>query len=240
VKRIAIPCALAALVACSSSNLSPYSTTVGTLKPGSTISVDIDSGVVNGYKPAEGDPASRFTISATALAPSPQPAAPVIRPHGNGITVSATDPLAGLLVRVPAGVNLDVNSKNGNVNVTDITGNVRVTAGTGNVKIMIAGYAEASSVKGDVNVTIGAATWPGTLHISSGDGDVTVYVLETASFHARLHTDDGVLFTDFDLRGTSHGNNETIDANVNGGGSSGLDLESRKGAVRLLRLAPQA
>jgi hypothetical protein len=240
VKRFAGLFALAALVACSSENLSPYSSTIGTLKPGSTMTVTIANGVLNAFKPAESDPANRFTVAATALKPSPQPASPVIRPVGNGITVHAADPLANLLVRVPDRVNLVVNSTEGNVNVTDVTGNVNVHAGTGDVKIMIAGYAQASARRGDVNVTMGATTWPGTLHIFSDDGDVTVYVPQTASFHVRMHTDDGVLFTDWDLRGTSHGNNETIDANVNNGTSFGLDLESKKGAVRLLRLTPQA
>lgn len=204
------------------------------------MTVQIASGVVNAFKPAESDPANRFTIATTALQPSPQPPAPIVRPMGNGIIVNAPDPIANLLVRVPKGVNLVVNSVNGNVNVTDISGDIRVRAGTGSVKIMVSGYAQAYTHDGDVNVTIGANSWPGTLHIGTDNGDVTVYVPETASFHARMHTDDGMLFTDFDLRGTSHGNNETIDANVNGGGAYGLDLESHRGAVRLLRLTPQS
>ncbi|MBV8639452.1 MAG: hypothetical protein JO322_15350, partial [Candidatus Eremiobacteraeota bacterium] len=71
-------------------------------------------------------------------------------------------------------------------------------------------------------------------------GDVTVFVPEIAKFHVRLHTDDGTIFTDFGLHGTSVGNNETIDAPVNGGGSYGVDIESHRGTVRLLRLTPQA
>ncbi|HEY5340061.1 MAG TPA: DUF4097 family beta strand repeat-containing protein [Candidatus Aquilonibacter sp.] len=230
---------LLAFVACEPTP-TPYATTVGVLKPGATISVKIANGVLNAYKPAEGDPADRFTVVASALRKTSPPPAPVIRPSGHGITVDAPDELANLLVRVPQGVNLRVDSTRGNVFVTSITGDVNVDAGTGNVKIMIGGYAQAHTKDGEINVTIGATHWPGTLHISSDHGDVTVYVPETASFHARMHTDDGTLFTDFDLRGTSHGNNETIDAPVNGGGSYGVDLESHHGTVRLLRLTPQA
>ena len=69
---------------------------------------------------------------------------------------------------------------------------------------------------------------------------MTVYIPETAAFHARLHTDNGTLFTDFGLTGTSHGSDETIDAPVNGGGPLGVDLESNRGTVRLMRLSPQA
>jgi hypothetical protein len=241
VKRYA-PLLLLAFVACSGSgNLAPYATSIGNLKPGSVMVVNVASGVLNAFKPAQGDPEDRFTIAATAATgASPMPAAPRIRPNGNGIVVDATAPLANLLVRVPQGVDLVVNSRSGNVNVTDISGNVQVHAGTGDVKIMVAGRAQATTEKGSIDATMGPNAWPGTLQFSSGDGDVTVYVLETAAFHARLHTDDGTLFTDFDLRGTSQGNNETIDAPVNGGGAFGVDIETKHGTARLLRLAPQA
>jgi Putative adhesin len=240
VKRLALSIPLAALVACSSSAPTVYATTVGVLQRGASIGVTIDNGVLNAFRPAQGDPADRFTVTASAYGAASPPPAPVIRPAGKGISVDATGKLANLLVRVPDGVDLNVNSHTGNVNVTDITGNIDVQAGTGDIKIMVPGYAQASTQNGNVEVTIGATHWPGTLRISSDDGDVTVYVPETASFHAHLHTDDGVLFTDFNLRGTSQGANETIDAPVNGGHTFGLDLESKKGAVRLLRLAPQA
>jgi hypothetical protein len=240
VKRLLPLFALAALVACSSNEPKTYATTIGVLHRGATMHVTIESGVLNVFRPAIGDPPDRFTVTASAYGDATPPPAPLIRPAGRNITIDATGNLANLLVRVPDGVNLDVNSKNGNVYVTDVTGDISVRAGTGNVTIMVPGYAQARTQKGDVNVTIGAPRWPGTLHVSSGDGDVTVYVRETAAFHALMHTDDGVLFTDFPLRGTSHGYNETIDAPVNGGGPFGLDLESHRGAVRLLRLTPQA
>jgi Putative adhesin len=238
VKRLCFLLVLA-FVACSSSPQS-YATTTGALKPGAVITVNIESGVLNVFKPMQGDPEDRFTISATARGDAAQPPAPTVRPNGNGIIVDATGTLAYLLVRVPQGVDLVVHSKNGNVNVTDISGNVDVAATSGNVKIMISGRAQATTQNGNIDLTMGATTWPGTLRDSAKNGDVTVYVPETAAFRARLHTDDGTLFTDFGLTGSSHGSNETIDAPVNGGSAFGLDLESQRGTVRLLRLTPQA
>ncbi len=230
---------LLAFVACEAQPVQ-YATTTGNLRPGATIGVLVANGVFNAYKPAIGDPSTRFTVIPSALPHASPPPIPKIRLHGTGIDVDAPDPLAGLLVRVPDGVNLRVHSMKGNVNVTDITGTIDVLAENGDVKIMVPGYAQASTQNGNIDVTIGATHWPGTLHFVAQSGDVTVYVPEIAAFHARLHTDDGTLFTDFNLRGTSHGNNETIDAPVNGGGAFGLDLESKRGTVRLLRLTPQA
>jgi hypothetical protein len=238
VKRIAF-FLLVAVVACEAQPF-PYATTVGVLRPGSTMTVHVRDAVINAFKPEQGDPSDRFTIVPSALAKSSPPPAPRIRPSGAGIVVDAPERLANLLVRVPSGVNLVVQSVRGNVNVTDISGNVDVSASQGDVKVMVSSYAQANTRSGEIEVTMGATHWPGTLHFSAQSGDVTVYVPETAKFHARLHTDDGTLFTDFDLRGTSHGNNETIDAPVNGGSGFGVDLESKRGTVRLLRLTPQA
>ena len=238
VKRCALLLVLS-FVACSSLP-QPYATTFGFLKPGAVMTVNIDSGVLNAFKPAESDPSNKYTITATAPAGASPPPAPRTRADGTGVVVDATGKLANLLVRVPQGVDLVVHSKNGNVNVTDISGAVDVYAENGDVKVMVAGLAQASTIDGSIDLTMGKTSWTGTLHDRAGNGDVTVYIPETAAFHARMHTSDGTLFTDFGLTGTSHGSNETIDAPVNGGAAFGVDLESRRGTVRLLRLTPQA
>ncbi|MDE2482378.1 MAG: DUF4097 family beta strand repeat protein [bacterium] len=234
-KRIAA-LLLLALAACASPT--PYATSIGLLEPGATISVTAQSGTINAYKPKIGDPSDRFTIAATSKLASL--AAPTIRRAGNGISVSAPDGVKTLLVRVPDRVNLVVRSSTGDINVTDVTGNVTAAAGTGNVRIMVPGFAQASAEKGDLNVTFGATTWPGTLSFTTGSGDIEVYVKQIAKFRVHLHTDDGTLFTDFGLRGTSQGNAETIDGAVNGGGHAAIDIVTHKGSIRLLELTPQA
>ena len=225
-------------VGCSS--VTQVSSTVGILEPGGTLSVIAAQSTVNVYKPAIGDPSDRYTIAASINTKGAPPAPPSIHRAGNGIVVNAPDPLYALLVRLPEKTNLVVQTQHGNINVTDVAGNVDVNAGVGNVKVMVPGYAQASAQTGNVDVTIGATQWPGVLHFSSRSGDVNVYVPETAKFHVRMHTDDGTLFTDFGLTGSANGTSETIDANVNGGSTYGLDIVSHHGTVRLLRLAPQA
>lgn len=228
-----------AFVACASHH-EPYSTTIGQLEPGSSLMVDAPQANVNVYKPAAGQPPDRFTVSAMAL-PNTQPAPPKIRHNGkNAVLVDAADPLFGLLVRLPDRVSLVVRCGKGNVDVTDVSGAIDVHTHDGNVHIMVPAIAQASTVNGSIDATLGVTSWTGTLHFTAQNGDVTVYIPATASFHARLHTDDGTIFTDFGLRGTSVGSNETIDAPVNGGHGNGVDIESHHGTVRLLRLTPQA
>ena len=204
------------------------------------MTIVVSNADVNAYKPAVGEPADRFTVAASVQSNQGPPPAPAVRRAGNGIVITAPDPLTQLLLRIPDRVNLVVNSKSGAVNVTDVTGNVDVSATKGDVHVMVPGYAQASTQSGHLAVTFGSANWPGTLKFYDGNGDMEVYIPELAKFHVRMHTDDGTLFTDFGLKGTSQGSSETIDGPVNGGGVQSVDIEAKRGTIRLLRLAPQA
>jgi len=216
-------------------------TTVGVLKPGATLVVRAGEATVNAFAPASGQRRDLFTIAATALPKGPQPPPPQLRPEPPaGVIVSAPGKLASLLVRVPDGVDFVVQSLQGDVNVTDITGNARLFTGRGNVTAMLPGFLQAATGDGNLSLTMGALRWPGTLHFSTPRGDVELWVNPKAAFHVRLHTDNGTLFTDFGLVGTSSGSAETIDAQVNGGSAQAIDVESGAGAIRLLRLKPQA
>jgi len=230
---------LLTLTACSSA--APYATTVGVLQPGATLHVRIGRATLDGYQPAVGQPRDRFTVSATALSKTEPPGPPKIKPVRGGIAIEALDPLASLLVRVPDGVALDVDSTQGDVNVTDVAGNVSVRDERGDVRIFLRNsYAQATVGTGTITVAIGATGWPGTLHFSTRRGDVVLSIQENAACTVHLHTDNGTLFTDFDLRGVSQGGSETIDGAINGGGLSRIDVETASGSIRLLRLHAQA
>lgn len=222
------------------SSRTPYATTTGELQRHATMHLSVGDAAVEVYRPAAGDPPQRFTISATSLANGPIPPPPSVHRNGNGIAVSAPDPLDRLLVRVPEGVDIVVRDGRGNISVTGISGNADVATTSGDVQVMISGYAQAATGAGHLSVTFGATQWPGVLKFTNGNGDVEVYVPETTKFHVHLHTDDGTLFTDFGLRGSAQGVAETIDAPVNGGGTQSIDIEAKHGTIRLLRLAPQA
>jgi hypothetical protein len=237
VKTAALLLPLATIAACSGAP-APYVTTVGILKPGATLTVRIDSGTVNAYQPKAGQRRDLFTIAATAAAKGTPPPAPRVRAAPLGLVVQA-GALNSLLVRVPDGVNFVVESRDGDVNVTDIAGNTRIAARHGNVSIKLPGYAQAAVGNGNLSVMMGAADWPGTLHFTTGSGDIEVWISARAAFAVHLHTGDGTLFTDFGLRGSSSGTAETIDGIVNGGSASRVDIETAAGAIRLLRLQPQ-
>ncbi|MHB8433777.1 MAG: DUF4097 family beta strand repeat-containing protein [Candidatus Tyrphobacter sp.] len=236
--RLLLPLALFATLAAGCASQRAYATSLGSLKPHERMIVRIARGTVSAYAPRIGEPSDRFTVEAFARGSS-MPAAPEIRPIANGIEVLAPA-LGSLIVRVPKGVDLEVVSGGGDVNVTDISGSARVSLVSGTATMMLPAYGEASVARaGSVDVKIGAQSWPGMLRFVNAGGDIDLSIEENAAFRVHLHTDDGTIFTDFNLRGTSSGRSETIDGSVNGGAASGIDVECRRGAIRLLRLAPQ-
>jgi Putative adhesin len=238
VKRWLLLLPLLILVACSKQQA--YVTTVGILKPGATLTVHVADATLNAYQPAAGQRRDFFTVAATALKGTPPPA-PRLHVGANGVVVEAPNSLASLMVRVPDVANLQVESRRGDVNVTGIAGDAQIAAEHGNVQLILpTGYAQAAVGQGNLSVTMGSTNWPGTLRFSTRRGDIEVWINPKTSFDVHLHTDDGSLFTDFALTGSSHGRSETIDGSVNGRGLRRIDVETSSGAIRLLRLQPQA
>lgn len=201
-------------------------------------------GVVNApvsvYAPEAAQRRNLFTVAATALPKGTPPPPPSVRPVRGGIEVNAPDPLASLLVRVPDRSDVVVRSRRGDISVTDIAGNADVGTQDGNVTLMLNGYAQGSSGKGTLSITMGAVTWPGTLRFSAQRGDITMWINPRAECTVHMHTDNGTLFTDFGLTGAASGPAETIDGAIGGGGPQRIDVEAGRGSIRLLRLQPQA
>jgi hypothetical protein len=202
--------------------------------------VTVADAPVNAYAPMASQRRTLFTVAATALPHGTPPPPPLVRPGRGGIEVTASNPLASLLVRVPDRSNIVVRSKHGDISVTDIAGDADVATANGNVTVMLNGYAQASTGTGALTVTMGAQSWPGTLRFSTQRGDITLWINPKADCAVHLHTDSGTLFTDFGLRGSAAGHAETIDGVLGGGGSQRIDVETAIGSIRLLRLQPQA
>jgi len=234
-------------------SVQPFSTSFGVIQPGSTIVVRALHGDINVYKPEIGKPRNEFIIQATGSKGGAALVPPRMRSREKTLFVSSGADVNALLVRVPSSVALDASSSAGDVNVTDITGPVVAHADRGEVKVMVPGYAQASTgpASGNVTVYMGSTNWPGTLHFSARQGDVEVWINATADFHAHMHSDQGTIFTDFGLRGTSQGQSETIDGQVSNttsddsaagtpkDGAHGIDIEVHNGSIRLLQLKPQ-
>jgi len=229
-------CAASALTACTGK--APYARTVGELPPGKRIELRVAGAQVEAYAPLPKQPTQAYTIEATALDATPP--APTIVPDRRGIVVDAPQRLADLLVRVPPGVDLIVRNAQGDIDVSNVGGNVDLATERGSIHALLDGYAQARVGTGDINVTMGALAWPGTLRFRDGNGDVTLFVAANAHFHLHLQTGDGTIYTTYGLRGTSKGTSERIDGDIGAAGAQGISVIVKRGSIRVLRMMPQA
>jgi len=142
-------------------------------------------------------------------------------------------------VRVPKQAHLSLFTANGSIHATDVAQPVDARVRTGEIKIQIPSYANAATEEGNITVLFGDAQWPGTLHFSTERGDIEVWVPATADADVNLHTDHGTIFTDFNLRGTSSGDTETIAGSIGRGGNRKVDVHVTNGSIRMLKLTPQ-
>lgn len=201
---------------------------------GSTIIVNDASGNLELYAPRRGEPADQFTVMSFG-----SPNAVHLTRRGPLLRVSATVPNIDLLLRSPQDSNVTLHTGRGSINVADAQSVVNAGTDHGDITMMIPQYGNATIGTGNMTIIFGAKKWPGTLHFSDGKGDVEIYVNENAKARVHLHTADGTIFTDFNLRGQSSGNSETIDAPINGGAKQSIDVEVGTGTIRLLQLKPQ-
>lgn len=194
-------------------------------------------GDINVYAPKRGQPDSEYTID--VFTDSGRAHETSITVRNRRLSVAALGEGVRYLVRGPKGARLDLNTRQGSINVADFDGVVNARTGTGDIKMLIPQYGNASTGTGNISIVFASTTWPGTLLFSAQNGDVELYVNETAAARIHLHTNRGTIFTDFPIRGTSSGTSETIDAAINGDAKRGIDVEVRNGSIRLLQLKPQ-
>lgn len=234
-KRLPLLLFLFLITACAGS--APVVEKTGVLPAGATIVVHNLQGDIDAYAPERNQPADEYTIAAYA---SGSAKVPNITTQGLLITATATAPGTRFLVRGPKGGAMDISTQQGNINVADFEGIVNAHTDKGDIKMLIPMYGNASIGTGNMSVIYASTDWPGTLHFSTVNGNVELYVNQNAKAKVRLHTDNGNIFSDFPgLKGTSQGNNETIQSFINGGGPRSIDVEVKTGAIRLMQLKPQ-
>ncbi len=233
-KPLSLLLLLALLSACAAQ--SPTVTRSGFLQPGATIAVRNISGDINAFAPARGQMSNQYTIS-TYEPPGIPHTGISVRPLL--VLAQARAPGVRFLVRGPASTAMDLSTQQGNLNIADFEGIVNVHTGRGDIKMLIPLYGNASVGTGNMSIIFASTDWPGTLHFNAGTGNIELYVNEHAKAHVRMHTGNGTVFSDFNLRGTSQGTSETIDAVINGGGPRSIDVEVHTGSIRLMQLKPQ-
>ncbi len=155
--------------------------------------------------------------------------APRLRMGGHKVT---------FVVKVPAGVHVDLRTVNGGVRLENVGGEVRASSTNGAVRGRIAGASlvDARTTNGGVELELtGALTADGRVTLTSVNGGVQLKVPHDTQAEVRARCTNGRIAVD-DLPFTAVGeqNRRRVDGTLNGGGGR-IELQTTNGGVTLGR-----
>ena len=135
-------------------------------------------------------------------------------------------------VQVPAGVEFNGQTVNGEMSAEGLKGDVRASSVNGSVKVSTTGLAEASTVNGSVYAQMGRADWTNDLEFSTVNGGITLILPGKLDTDVRATTVNGDIETDWPLTITGRFSNRRIRGTI-GAGGRGLMLSTVNGEIRL-------
>lgn len=154
---------------------------------------------------------------------------------GGGYSMSSdhNDVKVDFEVRVPRRTALSANTVNGPVTATGLGSHVEARSVNGDVRVSTREWAEAATVNGAIDVSMGSANWPDDLELKTINGRIRVELPRSAETEVYFNTLNGEFSTDFDLAVTRRKKNRL--AGTIGRGGRSLSFETLNGTVELIR-----
>jgi hypothetical protein len=113
----------------------------------------------------------------------------------------------GLDIEVPAGFDLEVHTYNdGDLMITNVQGDVELTNYNGEITALnISGSVVATTYNGEIKVTFDKVTDNTPMSFSTYNGDIDLTFPATLKSTFKMKTEQGEIYTDFDVNVTSSG-----------------------------------
>ncbi|HYU30386.1 MAG TPA: DUF4097 family beta strand repeat-containing protein [Gemmatimonadales bacterium] len=135
-------------------------------------------------------------------------------------------------VQVPAGIEFNGQTVNGEMSAEGLKGDVRASTVNGSVRVSTTGLAEASTVNGSVYAQMGRADWTNDLEFSTVNGGITLILPGKLDTELRANTVNGAIETDWPLTITGRFSQRRLRGTI-GAGGRGLTLSTVNGEIRL-------
>jgi DUF4097 and DUF4098 domain-containing protein YvlB len=135
-------------------------------------------------------------------------------------------------VQVPAGVEFNGQTVNGEMSAEGLKGDVRASTVNGSVRVSTTGLAEASTVNGSVYAQMGRANWSNDLEFSTVNGGITLILPSKLDTDLRASTVNGDIESDYPLTVTGRFGPRRVRGTI-GAGGRGLTLSTVNGEIRL-------
>ncbi|HXM39453.1 MAG TPA: DUF4097 family beta strand repeat-containing protein [Gemmatimonadales bacterium] len=135
-------------------------------------------------------------------------------------------------VQVPAGVEFNGQTVNGEMSAEGLKGDVRASSVNGSVRVTTTGLAEASTVNGSVYVEMGRANWENELEFSTVNGGITLVMPAKLDTDVRASSVNGDINSDYPLTITGRFGPRRVRGTIGAGGRT-LNLSTVNGEIRL-------
>lgn len=153
---------------------------------------------------------------------------------GGRLSTRNNDVQVNFAVQVPAGVRLIAATVNGDVEAGDLGADAVATTVNGDVKISTTGTAQANTVNGSIQASMGRADWEGTIGFNTVNGSITVRLPGDVNADVTASTVNGALDTDFPLTVQGRFSMKNMRGTIGAGGRD-LELETVNGSIHLER-----
>jgi len=148
--------------------------------------------------------------------------------HNNDVRVDFT-------VQVPTRVGFVGRTINGDVSATALSGNVVAKTINGSIKISTTGYAEATTINGEISAKFGDTNWPTALNFKTLNGEINLDLPASVSTEVDAETLNGQINSDFPINQVSFKKPKHVRGRIGVGGRE-LHLKTLNGSINL-RLA---
>src|SRR5262245_11454600 len=135
-------------------------------------------------------------------------------------------------VQVPAGVEFNGQTVNGEMSAEGLKADVKASTVNGSVRVTTTGLAEASTVNGSVYVEMGRADWSDDLEFTTVNGKITLILPAQLSTEVRASTVNGEIESDYPVLVTGKFGPRRMRGTIGSGGRS-LNLSTVNGEIRL-------
>src|SRR5262245_19892055 len=135
-------------------------------------------------------------------------------------------------VQVPAGVEFNGQTVNGEMSAEGLKADVKASTVNGSVRVTTTGLAEASTVNGSVYVEMGRVDWTDDLEFTTVNGKITLILPSQLSTEVRASTVNGEIESDYPVLVTGKFGPRRMRGTIGSGGRS-LNLSTVNGEIRL-------
>ena len=173
-------------------------------------------------------------VTICAVYPSRRGRANTCEPGRSNQNTDNNDVEVRFTVKVPAGVEFEGVTVNGDIVAEDLPAGAEFHTVNGDIDVSAAGSVEAETVNGSIEATMGSASWTGDLEFSTVNGGIRVTMPSGVNTDVKATTVNGSVDSDFEITMQGKMRRGAVQGRIGKGGSE-LELTTVNGSIELRR-----